>query len=344
MPFLLLHAALAAGGERVELRLDTSQAEATLAIVERRAAGRAVADADWQRLFATEPYRRLERRETSLGRPFTEQAFRSFALSSDLAAQAAALERTLAAWKKADLAAAAARVLPYLPAEARLRATVYPVIKPRSNSFVFETTSDPAIFLYLDPTMSEAEFANTVAHELHHIGLGSVAGAYDARLAKLPANARQAANWMGALGEGLAVLAAAGSPEVHPLAAFAPDDRVRWDKDLESFDHQLGELDRFLLDIVEGGFAKPEVADRVAFTFFGYRGPWYTVGYRMGALVERRFGRAALLECMADPRRLLARYNELAGEHNAAGDEPWPLGSANLLAAVADPPPRALGQ
>jgi hypothetical protein len=81
------------------------------------------------------------------------------------------------------------------------------------------------------------------------------------------------------------------------------------------------------------------VADHVAFTFFGYRGPWYTVGYRMGSLVERRLGRAALLEGMVDPRRLLARYNEAAAQQNAAGGETLPLWSEALLKAVADPAP-----
>jgi hypothetical protein len=336
-----LSASAAGAAERIDLRLDASQAEATLAIVEAHAAGKAISDADWQRLFATEPYRRLEKREASLQRPFTPQAFREFALSPDLVARAAELRRTLAAWKKADLEAAAARILPYLPADARLRARVYPVIKPRSNSFVFETTTDPAIFLYLDPKMSDAQFVNTVAHELHHIGLGSLAQAYDARLEKLPANAHQAANWMGAFGEGLAVLAAAGSTEVHPMAAFPPEDRTRWDRDVEDFDQYLPQLDRFFLDIVEGGFAKPEVADHVAFTFFGYRGPWYTVGYRMGAVVEKRFGRAALVECMSDPRRLLERYNQAAAAENATGGDTVPLWSPELLQRVADPMPGA---
>ena len=33
--------------------------------------------------------------------------------------------------------------------------------------------TDPAIFLYLDPTETKEEFENTLAHELHHIGYGS---------------------------------------------------------------------------------------------------------------------------------------------------------------------------
>jgi hypothetical protein len=331
---LLSAGALAAPAERVELKLDASQAEAVLALVEKHAAGIALGEPDWERLFATEPYLRLARREASLDRPFTPEAFREFALSPDLAGRAPELRRTLEAWRHADLRGAAARILPYLPAEARIRARVYPVIKPRPNSFVFEVATDPAIFLYLDPAKSEAEFANTVAHELHHVGLASLSSGYEERLRALPETARQAASWMGAFGEGVAVLAAAGSPDVHPLLAFPAADRTRWDQDLQSFDQELGQLDRFFLDIVSGGFARPEVADRVALTFFGYRGPWYTVGYRMAALVERRLGRAALVECMADPRLLLARYNRAAVQANASSGERLPLWSAELLSAV----------
>ena len=265
-------------------------------------------------------------------------AFREFALSEELVARRGELARTLAAWKKADLRAAGERILPYLPAEARVRAKIYPVIKPRDNSFVFEAATDPAIFLAVDPTQSENAFANTVAHELHHIGLASLAAAYEAKISELPANPRQAARWMGAFGEGLPVLAAAGSADVHPMRDFPEADRIRWDQDQKFFDQLLGQLDAYFLDVVRGGFAQPDVADRVAFTFFGYRGPWYTVGWRMGALVEQRLGRAALLECMADPRLLLARYNEAATAANATSPTKLPLWSAELLAAVADPP------
>ena len=66
------------------------------------------------------------------------EAFREFVLSPELATRRSELRRTLDAWKRADLGAAAERVLPYLPAEARVRAKVYPVVKPRDNSFVFE--------------------------------------------------------------------------------------------------------------------------------------------------------------------------------------------------------------
>ena len=67
---------------------------------------------------------------------------------------------------------AARAALAYLPEGARIRAKIYPVIKPRENSFVFDLKGDPAVFLYLDPAVSRGQLENTLAHELHHIGYG----------------------------------------------------------------------------------------------------------------------------------------------------------------------------
>lgn len=334
MLLLASTAASAAETDRVQLTLDTSEAELALAIVEKRAAGKEVPAADWQALFASEPYVRLKKRELSMRREWDDNDFRRFVFSDDLGKRAAALRRTLDAWKQADLKAAAARVLPYLPKDARVRAKVYPVVKPRANSFVFEVDTDPAIFLYLDPEQSASDFANTVAHESHHAGYAAASAAYAERIQALPENARAAARWMGAFGEGLAVLAAAGSPDVHPMQDFPEADRARWDQDQKFADQLFRQLEIFFLDLVDGGFTKTEIADHVALTFFGYRGPWYTVGYRMGALVEKRFGRAVLVQCMADPRLLLARYNEAANDVNAAGKDTLPVWSAAVLAAV----------
>jgi Putative zinc dependent peptidase (DUF5700) len=126
------------------------------------------------------------------------------------------------------------------------------VIKPQSNSFVFEAATTPAIFLYLDPKESRAQFKNTVAHEAHHIGLSSLDAAYEEKIKSLPENARGAACWMGAFGEGFAVLAAAGSPDVPPMADFPERDRVHWDLEAERFGANLDDLNQFFLDAVHG--------------------------------------------------------------------------------------------
>lgn len=312
------------------LRLDTSEADAVLAILSKPSAS----EADWDRLFRTEPYVRLKQRESSLGREFTDNEFKRFVLAPERKARAAKLRRALDAWKKAGLQAAAQRARRYLPAEARIEVTVYPTIKPRENSFVWDVATNPAIFLYLDPDVTPAQLENTVAHELHHIGLASLSAEYEKRISTLPPNARKAAEWMGALGEGIAMLAAAGSPEIDPVAAFGSADQVRWRQDMTGWDIRLRELDQFFADIVDGGFTKPEIADHVAMTFFGYRGPWYQVGYKMAVTIENELGRPALIATMADPREFLARYNEAAERINARAQQKLPLFRAIKLQAV----------
>ena len=62
-------------------------------------------------------------------------------------------------------------------------------------------------------------------------------------------------------------------------------------------------------------------------------GMLFDLGYADG-VVEKRYGRAVLVECMSDPRQLLARYNQAAAEQNAGGNEKLPLWSPELLKAA----------
>ena len=85
---------------------------------------------------------------------FSDEDFKKFVLSEDLLKRTARMQETIEKWKKADMDELAQRDLQYLPASAMIRAKVFPVIKPRTNSFVWEPQSNPAIFLYLDPDVS----------------------------------------------------------------------------------------------------------------------------------------------------------------------------------------------
>ena len=186
---------------------------------------------------------------------FTDDDFKRFVLSGELLSRTAVLSSALNRWKSADLREDGIRVIGYLPGEATLRAKVYPIIKPRNNSFVWETASDPTVFVWLDPEMGREQFANTVMHELHHIGLASVGRVYEKKIAALPEPARLAAGWMGAFGEGMAMLAAAGGPGVDPHAASAPNERARWQQDLARFNDDLQSVNQFFLDIGRTEFA-----------------------------------------------------------------------------------------
>ena len=129
------------------IRIDTGDADAALAFL---AGGE-----DVSRIWGTEGYIRLKKREAEMGRSFSENEFEQFLDSDVLRRRKEALQSTLNRWKQADIKAITERVRSYLPSNARLRATAYIVIKPRSNSFVYELATNPAVFLYLDPGITK---------------------------------------------------------------------------------------------------------------------------------------------------------------------------------------------
>lgn len=328
---LLIFVAQSAASAAVKVQLVTDEAEAVLAILARKKAGEAITEADWQRVFQSEGYVRLKKRETSMQRSFEDADFRTFVLSDGLAARAQALAETLARWRKADLTRAAQLALAYLPKDATIRAKIYPVIKPRENSFVFDVKTDPAIFLYLDPAVSREKFENTLAHELHHIGYGSTCPRQDvlAQIEKLTPNAQKVIGWVGAFGEGFAMLAAAGGPNVHPHAVSSAEDRARWDKDVSNFNEELKKVDTFFTEILADKLTADQIREK-GFSFFGVQGPWYTVGWRMSVLIEKTYGRAKLIECMCDQRELLPTYNRAAAKYNRTARTPLALWSAAI--------------
>ena len=52
----------------------------------------------------------------------------------------------------------------------------------------------------------------------------------------------------------------------------------------------------------------------------------------MSVVIEKEFGRAKLIECFCDQRKLLATYNEAAAKHNQGSTKPVALWSKSLAA------------
>lgn len=279
---------------RVDVKFVDDEPRAVLAILDKRAEKKPIADADWQRLFDSEGYVRLAKRERSFGIDFTDDAFRTFVESDDLLAHRDELARLLENWTHADLRHAADLALAYLPRSATIHARIYPAIKPQHNSFVWEVTTNPAIFLAMEPKSRDV-FERTVAHELHHIGFGTACSDLPGQL-----------GWFGAFGEGFAVLAAAGGPGAEPQ--FDPKLRNEWRRQMATFDSDFREVEQFLTDVAEGKLSKEEAQTRGG-AFFGATGPWYTIGWKMAVVIEKTFGRAKLVEVMCDQRKLLGTYN-----------------------------------
>lgn len=317
----------------VDVRFISDEADAALAILALRREGQSIPDSLWQRVWSSAGYRTLWRREKAMGREFTDSQFRAFLLSDTLAARSTSLARTLQEWKDADVTGAARRAAAYLPAPARLRARLYPLIKPVTNTFVFDVGTDSAaIMLYVDPTVTREVLESTLGHELHHIGYAALCAA--SADTTLPEPQQTAVGWLGAFGEGVAVLASAGSPDVHPHAASDSAERAQWERDYANIGSDLRRVEGFLLDILAGRESDPARIRQRAMSFFGpVQGPWYTVGYAMASTVERSYGRDVLVGSLCDWRQLLRRYNEAAAEHNATVPPAshLPLWSAELL-------------
>lgn len=329
---LLVAGTASAQTARLDVLLVTDEADAVLAVLDKRATSASVTEQDWQRLFSSEGYRRLKQREASLQRAFEDSTFRSFVLSSDLLARRAALRAALEKWASVDLMAAARRAFTYLPDHATIRVKVYPSIKPRTNTFVFEPRTDPAIFFYLDPAVSPAKFENILAHEFHHIGLASACpeSVDTTALAAVVA-------WMGGFAEGRAVLAAAGSPDAHPHATSDRAEHAIWERDYANVARDMRRLEEFYHTVADGALADDELTRRgMAFvnTDSVPQGPFYTVGYLMARTVEQQLGRERLVASTCDPPRFLADYNEAAARHNRAARAQLPLWSEALLRRV----------
>lgn len=317
---LLAAAEAAQAAPAVRLTLDTSEAEQALSILDLQAAGKAVTPAAWSRLFATQPYRLLQAREASMGRSLSDEAFRAFLQDPKTVARRGEWHATLENLRHADMQAIGAGVLAWLPPGATIAARVFPEIKPAANSFVWAAPGgSPGIFLYLRGQTRD-QFENTVAHECHHIGLNSLEGQTKTLTADLPENVRRTINWLGGFGEGEAMLAAAGSGERHPHWEDDAQTRARWDADLMNFNADLPAVQQVMEEILDGKLkTEAEIRPRAAPFWGDAQGAWYTVGYEMAVLVERRFGRKAFNDCLLDPRKLLVLYNQVAAEANAKG-------------------------
>lgn len=326
------------GASSVDVRVVSDQADSALAILAKKNLGQPITEADWHRLFSSEGYVRLKKREAAIQRPFNDSEFKAFMLSEKTAERAQALQQTLDKWKRADSGEAARQALAYLPALARIRAKIYPMIKPHQNSFVFEVKTDPAIFLYLDPEVTGEQFENTLVHELHHIGYGGSCPSKQTadEISRLPEKTQHVIKWIGAFGEGFAMLAAAGGPDAHPHAASKPEDRARWDRDIANFNDDLKKVENFFSDVLAGKL-NSEQEQKTAFSFFGIQGPWYTVGWKMAVTIEKAYGRARLIECMCDHRELLATFNKAAARRDASTSTPLLTWSQSIIRAI---PPR----
>jgi hypothetical protein len=322
-------AALLIGFLQPDVVIMRDALDASLAVLERRAGGLEVPTSAWDSLFSTEGYARLKERERAFRRPFTDSAFRAFLLSDTLLARLPALRQATETWRSIDLTAAVDRARAYLPPGTPIRARLYPLIKPATNSFVHRGQDGVmGIFIYLDPTQLAGELRTTLAHELHHIGYSAACpGIRDSKMT--PAE-RTLLIRLGAFGEGLAMLAAAGSPTVNPNAGSRPQMLADWDRDIATVASDFARIDSLIVDVATRRVTSEDSVTARAVSLYGGQGPWYTVGWLMSSTIERVSGRDRLLAVMCDPRWLILEYSVISSGGNLA-QEPLPRWSKTAL-------------
>jgi hypothetical protein len=128
----------------------------------------------------------------------------------------------------------------------------------------------------------------------------------------LPERLKIFEDWLGAFGEGFAVLAGSGGPSVDPATVVGASAAPEWTTERATFAPRMADLTTFLRGILSGKLTQDAARD-TGMSFFGNQGPWYTVGWRMSVTIEQRFGRARLIACIADNRLFLETYNAAAG-------------------------------
>ncbi len=314
----------------VSVSFATDEAQAVLKILDKRARREPVTADDWSELFRTEGYVRLKEREHSMGRTFEDDTFRDFVMSDDLLSRRAVLRATLTDWSNMDVTEPARLALRYLPAHARLAATVYPVIKPATNSFVYDIERNPAIFIYVEALPRDTLEA-IVAHELHHVGYASSCGESAAEASdSLPAPLEDLRQWLSAFGEGMATIAAAGGPDSQPR--LKPEALAEWHRQVKQLPSNFDAAQSFLQSVARGEL-NPEAQQRRGMELFGLVGPWYTVGWHMAAVIEHELDRDAAIRAFCDQRTLLATYNEAASRESVRTGESLPSWNADLMGA-----------
>jgi hypothetical protein len=287
--------------------------DATTGILGNRAVGRDIPQHMWDSLFSTQGYQRLKERELAMRRPFTDSAFRAFLLSDTLLARLPELLPAVRLWSEINLGSAAAKAAAYLPAGTPIRANLYPLIKPRGNSFVHRGPDGVmGIFIYIDPTMPPSELRTTLAHELHHIGYSA---ACPGTTVATDTSAEQSLRRMlGAFGEGLAMLAAAGGPDVDPNAMSRKSMRETWASNMSHVGEHLAAIDSLIQDVASGRVTSSDSVMSRAVAFYGDQGPWYTVGWLMGSTIEKASGRDQLIKWLCDPAALVREYQKIIEE------------------------------
>ena len=330
----------ASAGEIPPVTIIMDEANAALAILEERQSTQRVKEASWDRLWATEGFNRLDIRQNHYGDDGSRERIRQYLLSEESLKQFAALRKAVADWEKVDLDGTAKRAEAYLPEGQSVAAKIYPVIKKKSNSFVFEVSTNPAIFMHLDGKKSTDRIEDILAHEFHHVGLVGCSNPKDYESLSKPV--QNTLKWMGTFGEGQAMLASAGGPEMHPARRTPASEWMTWERDVANFNRDVKRIEAFFWSV-----AKDELSDEEQrsqwFSFVNAgdvpQGAFYTVGWKMAATIERFRSRGYLVDILCDPRSFMEAYNEIVADYSLEDGDGLAQWDPALLRFLKEPTP-----
>jgi hypothetical protein len=205
----------------------------------------------------------------------------------------------------------------YLPEQVPLAPKLYVVMGGRAGAAAIDDQ------LYFDvlisawrnsrgtaAPVSPAAVVEFFAHETHHLGYGQILDRKRDSLALTPAEAQAWGFLVATMMEGSATLLINGheklddlemQPDVHPYLAKVPE--------------LLPAVQNIFRDALKGPMADESYAEASSSFFdMGY----HATGAVLLAAIEKKRGLNGVMDVMADPRRLLAAYNDCASESTVA--------------------------
>lgn len=318
----------------MSLNLIEDEIKAVLNILYKRKQGENTEKLDWKRLFSSDGFKLLKQREEDMGNQLKKKAFKDFLLNEIEPEGYDQFQNAYQNLKDINFNKIINKTKRYLPDQAIINTDIIPVIKPASNSFVHNIDNKLVLFLYLKPSISKKELTNKLIHELHHIGLDDIYQKSD--YTHLPKPVQRMIEWTNAFGEGFAMLAAAGSPAVHPNR-FDEQLKERWDENISNFNRDFKEIEKFLLDILNKNFSNQKDLYDKGFQLMtnnGGQGSWYTVGYKIAVVIEKMTDKKVLTDCMKDFTKLYLTYNKLVVQYNKKYKEKLPQFSEKIIGSL----------
>jgi len=199
------------------------------------------------------------------------------------------------------------KALEHLPAGADLDCTVYFLLDGESGAYAL--AGDLAVDLLQVDFEGWLSLENSLAHELHHVGLEGFMPDID----RLPDPERQAVSLLGlCVVEGSALYLIHGYPTGPGPSAKTRGCRADYLRYSSELDMWMSRLERAMERALAGGFNAKSFEREVRAFLEGYMGAAYWVGARMVEAIAVELGRRAAVDILSSLQDFLPTYNRCA--------------------------------